>query len=132
MVNAAVWIICLTIYFIVCFVFPDTTSNIRVIATNLSSCTMCYALASVSTTWVLWQYSLHNKSHMETLKRYSTLNADTEFEHLLTLNQILSTAEGFDMFANHLVKEFSTEHLYFVFEVMQIKRLVVHNKYVEM
>ena len=40
----------------------------------------------------------------------------------LSLDEILVSADGLDLFANHLVTEFCTENILFVFELMQIKR----------
>ena len=45
----------------------------------------------------------------------------------IPLKDILSTKDGFDLFANHLVNEFSTENLFFLFEMMNVKREILDN-----
>ena len=133
MVNAVIWIIFMGLYLAVSTLFADTESNIRIIATNISSCCMCYAFNFISTNWVLKQYRIYNKSqgiNIEGTKPYIVPERSVDPRNMMTLGQILSSKEGFDMFANHLVREFSTENLYFIFEMMQIKTLAVDNKYV--
>eukprot|EP01084_Bolivina_argentea_P138879 244404_1 len=39
----------------------------------------------------------------------------------MSLEEIVSIKDGFDLFADHLVKEFCIESLLFLFEMMQIK-----------
>merc|ERR1712154_226288 len=39
--------------------------------------------------------------------------------------------DGFDLFANHLVKEFSIENLFFIFEMVQIKHELIVNQLIE-
>ena len=46
----------------------------------------------------------------------------------MPLEDLLSTKDGFDIFANQLVKEFSIENLFFVYEVMQTKKDAITHK----
>ena len=52
----------------------------------------------------------------------------TEMEQM-SLESILLSKDGFDLFATHLVNEFSIENLAFVFEVMQIKNEAINHRY---
>lgn len=54
-------------------------------------------------------------------------SAYTQNGDRLTMAQILKGKEGFECFANHLVREFSVENLFFLFEAMQIKTECIHN-----
>ena len=45
----------------------------------------------------------------------------------ISLKTILGNKDGFDLFAHHLVKEFSIEHLTFLFEIMQLKYDIIDN-----
>ena len=46
----------------------------------------------------------------------------------LSLQDTFRLKNGFDYFANHLVREFSVENLFFLFEAMQIKNECIQNK----
>lgn len=68
----------------------------------------------IPTVWVIRQYNEDNRGRAKSL-------ADKSLE------DILLSKDGFDLFASHLVKEFSTENLFFVFEMMQMKAECVRN-----
>lgn len=109
------WYIAITILF-------ERDSNIRTIMTNLSCACTSYTFAFASTWWVIKQYrkTLQSKTdHHDT---------DTATITFMTLEEVFNTVDGFEVFANHLVNEFSTENLFFVLEMMQIKRQILQNK----
>ena len=89
---------------------------------NLITCMPVYLMCFVSTYWAIKQYEKQQK-HQSLLQRQKSLNstAREHIENRLSLEDILATKDGFDVFANHLVKEFSIENLFFVYEMVQIK-----------
>ena len=109
----------MTMYLIATTLFSDPLSNIRVIATNISSCAVCNASGFISTYWIY-------KEYQRIIKQNAQINTDNA--NVLSLEEILRTKDGFDLFANHLVKEFSTENLLFLFQMVQIKQQAVVNK----
>ena len=98
-------------------IFPHS-SNVLVIVGNVASVGVCYTVCFIQTMWVIRQY-------VTKLKLHSSTEELTHFK----LEQVLSTKDGFDLFANHVVKEFSIENLFFVFEMMQMKHDLVENRY---
>ena len=109
-----------TIIFIVCgiivLLFMDRIWNIRLIATNILASVICYLWSFISTKWVITKYENEIIKH----NKHNQYN-----EKYLGLEQVLSTKDGFKLFANHLVQEFSIEHLFFLFEMMQIKNKLI-------
>lgn len=89
--------------------------------TNLSCACTSYTFAFASTWWVIKQYE-------KTLKAKSDKNTDATSIEFMSLEQVFNTDDGFEVFANHLVNEFSTENLFFVLEMMQIKNQIQQNK----
>merc|ERR1712154_142300 len=79
--NSAVFAMSLSAYLIVNVIFPDTTSNVRVIATNLSSACLCYGFSTVSTHWILKTY------YHRIRKKEENDQTNTKTEHL-SLGQI--------------------------------------------
>ena len=146
MINGIFLICNLILYLIVIIILNDVSSNIRVIATNITSGIMCQGFALISTYWSIKQYNKLHEPQNTKLKRYrsrtdslETTSTDNHHHNLhqlnefpnmtyLTLQDILSTELGFDLFANHLIKEFSIENLFFLFEIMQIKQQCINHK----
>ncbi len=71
----------------------------------------CYYLAFISTHWVIHKY---NKQCLQTPSNKQ-----------LSLEYILSDATGFTLFADYLVKQFSIEHLLFLFDIMKLKQELI-------
>ena len=95
--------------------------DIRVICNNMLLGYAGYAVILVYTFWVLRKYkqqmSAQQVDDEENIKR-------------LSLKQVLSTKIGFKLFADHLVRELSIEHLFFLYEIMQLKYELLYQKYV--
>merc|ERR1712176_131668 len=117
--NGILFIFYLIFYLMIASLL-DSSSNIRIVAMNIFNCSMCYIFVMLSTYWVIKQY---NNQLFEMNSKRTDLQ--------LSLEQILSTYDGFDLFANHLVNEFNTENLYFIFEVVQIKHQAIKNKLID-
>ena len=101
----------------------------RIVCENLLCSLTCYAFSLIPTYWINKQYRKQEKWNM----RFSNFNnADDKSQSIryISLEDILSTKDGFDLFADHLVREFSIENLFFVFEVVQIKNEVLKHRYV--
>ena len=117
----AVSCIGLVMYFAVIVPFFKVESNNRVIAINVVASLSCYALSIVPSFWVIRQYC----------KEMGQRTRSKSIENRKSLEQIICTEDGFDLFANHLVKEFSTENLFFLFEMMQLKHNCITNMLLE-
>ena len=108
------------LYFIgMIFLLPEA-SNIRLVVTNIGAAIGSYCICMISTHWVISQYR-GELSIKGVESRSTTPTSRSVMANRLTLEEILNSKDGFDLFANHLVKEFSIENLAFVFEVMQLK-----------
>eukprot|EP01084_Bolivina_argentea_P029354 54478_1 len=115
-------------------------SNLYILIMNIWTSQGLYVFSLVPTYWVLKQYekqlSLNSlkkkkKIKIEDEKSNSTQNSrkiQVEYTDKMSLEEILKTKDGFDIFANHLIREFSIENLFFVFEVMQAKNEVITKK----
>eukprot|EP01084_Bolivina_argentea_P266445 451933_1 len=102
-----------------------TGTNLRFILMNMFTCFCCYFMSFVSTHWVLKQY----EKHLLEFKLFE--ETQNEVSVRLTLEEILSTKIGFDIFASHLVTEFSIENLFYIFEMVQIKNQLILHKLIE-
>ena len=100
-----------------------TGSNIRLVVSNIASAIGCYVISMISTYWVIQQYY---KQLDKNIEEQTSMDEDI-IANRRTLEEILSTKDGFDLFAHHLVKEFSIENLAFIFEVMKIKKDAINN-----
>lgn len=81
-------------------------------------------ISLIPTHWVIMQYNKQCKKQLI----YQIEKSESASEYVnnrLTLEQILATKDGFDVLANHLVNEFSIENLFFVFELVQIKKELI-------
>ena len=119
--KASGWVLLvfIIIYVMISFTLKPGT-NIRVVARNVQNCAICYAFGLFPTCWVILQYK-------KELKHKGNIGGTgAEF---MSLEEMLATKDGFEIFANHLVNEFSTENLFFVLEVMQIKSQMLQNKF---
>merc|ERR1712228_961076 len=85
---------------------------------NLLTCSACYSACFTSTYWVISRYEkqIQRIEHIQ-----STSPRCPQYDIL----DILANTDGFDLFASHLVNEFATENLAFIFEMMQIKQQCV-------
>eukprot|EP00483_Globobulimina_turgida_P003945 UN03953 len=100
--------------------------NIRIIVINIFAAICIYVITLISTYWVIQKY---HKQHAANLELQHALSVDhSSTDKCLSLEQILSKQEWFDIFADHLVREFSIENLAFLFETMQIKHEAIKNK----
>ena len=95
---------------------------------NIWTVIAAYVACFISTKWVIKQYHKQQSDNLE-IQKLLTSNQEAH-KHHLPLEDILSRSASFDLFANHLVKEFSIENLAFVFEVMQIKLETVNRGFV--
>ena len=111
-------LIAITFWIISVILFPPY-SNMRIICGNIATNGVSYFTCLLQTYWVIGQY-------VKQLKLHANSEELTHFK----LEQVLCTKDGFDLFANHVVKEFSVENLFFVFEVMQMKHELISNKLV--
>ena len=100
-------------------------TNIRALLTNLCVSSVYYVFSFASTWWVIKQYQKKLKKQ----NNHDHNQDDPSSIQFMTLEQVLNTEDGFEVFANHLVNEFSTENLFFVLEMMQIKNQVAENKF---
>ncbi len=118
------WFMCFAVisYIGLVLLFPSA-SNIRLVITNLFAAIGCYTICLISTYWVIKQYYKQLCANIEE-QTSKDLKGDIR---RFSLEEILSTKDGFDLFANHLVKEFSIENLAFLFEVMQVKDEAINN-----
>ena len=125
--------------------FP-VMSNVYNLAMNIWVSQASYMFSMLPTYWVIKQYHkqlIRSKSTTKSIFYHD--NADSvvsrtanseeftpatpAYEKRLPLEEILSTKDGFDLFANHLIREFSIENLFFVFEMMQTKRELLLKKF---
>ena len=97
---------------------PNITSSIRAVCVNLWACGFCYTYCFVATYWVIEQYK----------KQLNQFDMNAEVTQM-KLKDILSSKDGFDLFAAHLVNEFSIENLAFIFDVMGVKRECVSHRF---
>ena len=80
---------------------------------------MAFTASWISTIWIVWQYR-----RMRTLPQFDQSASTRQ----LQFEQVLKRKSAFDLFAVHLVAEFSIENLAFILEVMQIKQDLIDNK----
>lgn len=105
-------------------------TRLRVVLENLLCSLTCYAFCLIPTYWINKQYRKQQEWNIQ----YNQMKEDTvksQSIQYLSLEELLSNTDGFDLFADHLVKEFSIENLFFVFEVIQIKKEVLKHRYVQ-
>ena len=127
-VALVVYIVVIIFYLALTTIYKDPASTERRIVINLIACVAPHTIGFVATFWAVRQcrkqYYKELKSKMgDTTRKFSDSSAFSE----MTLEHILATRDGFDLFANHLVKEFSIENLFFIFELVQIKNeLLTH------
>eukprot|EP01083_Nonionella_stella_P050740 134882_1 len=107
-------------------------SALETILFNMFTSTCCYIMAFVSTHWVITQYHAQQTGFKRELAvQLSTRSVINKVKGRPSLEDVLSTKDGFDLFANHLVREFSIENLFFVFEMVQIKNELVNNRLID-
>eukprot|EP01083_Nonionella_stella_P002650 7583_1 len=88
-------------------------SNVHMIISNVWMAVVCYVLCFLQTSWVIRRF-IASRAFDET----ATVEP-------ISLEELLKTQDGFEVFANHLMHEFSIENLFFVFEIMQTKHEMV-------
>eukprot|EP01083_Nonionella_stella_P060401 157740_1 len=101
-------------YMCTAYPFLDYYWNIRTIFDNVFVCVWCYALAFISSKWVISKYKI-----------YSLITATN---NELSLEEVLCDDIGFKLFAEYLVQEYSIEHLCFLFEIMKLKHELIAAK----
>ena len=126
MLAGAAMILCTLVYGGVMFCVGIDT-RLRVILENLLCSLTCYAFCLVPTYWINKQYEKQQAWNIQ----YNEMREREKSQSIiyLPLEELLSTTDGFDLFADHLVKEFSIENLFFVFEVIQIQNEVLKHQY---
>ena len=105
--------------------FVRINTYFRRVVMSVYAVVFAYYAALLATAWVLYQYNKGLRKNKEVRNTPTTLK-----RHHRSLESIVATTDGFDLFANHLVKEFSIENLAFVFEMMQIKHQAIAHGYV--
>ena len=88
--------------------------------------------------WVLtgWVYIQFKRQHNNNQHSSTRMNKGTKGQGKkrtsksthLTLTEIVSNAEGFELFCNHLVSEYSIENMLFVLEIEIIKDEMIEYK----
>lgn len=130
-------------------------SNLRRMVSNLWTTTTIHIICLISTFWVHHKHKVQCKwnaiQHLQIMiddsssrstastpnsmitrvhtNSHSERSRNSGKDSRLSLEEILGTKNGFDAFANHLVREFSVENLFFLFEMMQIKDQCVNNQF---
>ena len=89
----------------------------------MDMCSGCYAYCFIATRWVNKQYGKIKKYEDEVTEKVK--NGESKG---LLLTEILSTKDGVDLYAYHLVKEFNIENLLFIFEMMIIKNQLISSE----
>lgn len=105
--------------------FVPVHSYIRSPVMNLLTCSACYSACFTSTYWVIQRY------HRQ-IDRIERVDGASPRCHRHDIKNILANEDGFDLFALHLVHEFATENLLFLFEIMQIKQQCIKQKLISM
>ena len=124
MVQTAYFFLVHIIYIAVIAPTIPFDSNLRILVTSLFACFVAFSASWISTIWIVWQYHKmrsRQRAHRAT-EDLSPSSSELEFE------DVLSNKIAFDLFAVHLVNEFSIENLAFLLEAMQIKQDLVDNK----
>eukprot|EP01083_Nonionella_stella_P175253 609835_1 len=104
--------ICSFIVYVFIAIFVPSFSTLRLIVLSLYVGLSFYFVCGISTWWMLRQYQKQSQYH----------KAGTSH---MNLGALLSKQDGFDLFAYHLVREFSIENLSFLLEIMQIKQQMI-------
>ena len=100
--------------------FAPPNTRIKMVIMNVYITFYLYGFVLVSTAYI---YKKYNEQ-----KRYKNcLHHDIP---RFKLEDILCTKQGFDLFASHLVHEYSLENLGFIFEMMVIKSKCIESGYV--
>lgn len=114
----------ITIYWCIIVPFFGMYSVTRILFMNLNMCLGCYAYCYISTCWVINMYGKQKKYY----EQFAKDTVENKEHRNMTLEEILSAKDGFDLLADHLVKEFCIESLLFLFEMMQIKDQLITTK----
>ena len=112
------------IYGAIAVPFLGYDSITRLIVINLDMSLGCYGYCFISTAWASRQYERQIKYYEELAKN----TVEKRGYQNMTIEEILSTKDGFDLLADHLVKEFCIENLLFIFDMMQIKNQLISTK----
>eukprot|EP00483_Globobulimina_turgida_P007933 UN07949 len=110
----------------------NPSSNLSTLVLNIWANMSLYIYSLVPTYWVIKQYEKQlaaNNPYQQKLENNSSLSRDNM--NKLSIEEILKTKDGFEIFANHLIREFSIENLFFVFEIMQTKHEIISKKLVD-
>ena len=117
MILLALWIVG-TIIYLPLAILLDNFPGFRLLIMNIWACGVCYAYCFIATYWVIWQYK----------KQLKQFEVDGGIKKM-SLEELLLSKDGFDLFATHLVNEFSIENLAFIFEVMRIKKEAIKHRF---
>ena len=99
-------------------IFLDITWNIRIVISNITFGILCYGFSFVMTYRIVM---VHRKRQQKTEQKTPEDRTES-IPTRATLEQVLSTKRRFKLFADYLLKEFSIEHLFFLYQMMEIKR----------
>ena len=122
---SSVLLLVMMIYSVVVVPFLGYESITRLLVINFVMSLGCYAYCFISTAWVNHQYAKQTKYY----KQLRVNTVEKPGYQNMTLEEVLSTRDGFDVLADHLVKEFSIENLLFLFDIMQIKNQLISTKF---
>lgn len=67
--------------------------------------------------------------HIPVLTNIQSHSKDPSLQNALRFGEILSHKLGFELFTNHLVREFSVENMLFLLEIDIIKDEIIKNKF---
>eukprot|EP01083_Nonionella_stella_P136535 415497_1 len=107
----------LFVIYIFIFLLVPPGSYLRIVVMNVFVSIGTYALCLISTWWIILQYKLQQANAVQ-----------ERVGQRLNLSDICRNQDTFDLFADHLVKEFAIENLAFILEVMQIKHEMITYK----
>ena len=111
----------ITCYLILITVFVDPDCTERRIGINMLCCIGPHITGLIATYWSINQFNKQERLKKQWSVPRKGPSVASNKAKKMSLEEILATKHGFDIFANHLVKEFSIENLFFVFEMVQVK-----------
>ena len=99
--------------------------------------TLCFSGGCIMAGWVCYKLEKQNKLTSKIGKRLSPKNNDTTSSILpawiakpLRFEEIVGTEDGFELFSNHLVSEYSIENMLYVLELEIIKDEMIEYRFV--
>lgn len=134
-------------FVILYFVFVvqhDTFTTQRVLMMTGFHSWFCFGGGYVVTAWVCHQVNKQDKlthkieKHLTLRRKDSGSHSESNSDSIppwiarpLKLEEIVGTADGFELFSNHLVSEYSIENMLFVLELEIIKDEMIDYKLIQ-